>query len=759
MSQMEENIGSRQGAGNTASRAQSPCQSMSSVLPVTNGLVSSDVTNSSFSEHPLSDTSGGVLVQPQISGNVADFQNFLDEPSNWEWAVNALPVEPGHSDRNIFVSKLPPTFKDSDLHGMFQNFGHVISAKVMLNVKTGVSKETGFVQFMNHKDALRARAFFRLRLPASSTTPALPEVMTQWAQNRHDGGLYGERCQQVRKLFIRNVPVSITQTHMRTFVSQFGNVSDVSLHSDTYAAAPLSAGRGRRQKQPSASEGTEREEADASKRSSEPEKHETIICFVTFVETEAAVRACREIHNTKPFDACNRVPLMAKLAEDNSSRHARRHQNAAGAKCVPASWGACSPLCDGSSAYSSEAHTPVTGAGGYRRFSHQSQGPAPQHMPQPMLSATHLNTDLSAHHSQSATPQYSPKNARHTGLGSPNPRRAFQQRTTAMSPTSAASPATDITPGSPSMLLTMMPPTPQQPRLTCTRRVPLPAALSMEVTERGVPNMMSSPTTVPAPRSLPNPVDVHAHTAHRSFAGTPVQTLRHRQSPTSAPHMGNYSSDTYADVHTPYMEHQYHQQRVPMNPGDAQGSYGPNGEFYQEYCYRAPMGLMEPNMHPISPSEFSEAVVEYGNTAGDADLNDYQACGDQCDVAPLRHRGTERTGATPMYSDGLAAPARVPHLSPCAACGAPHACASSEMAPSMCLVMQLEGYEEISLQHAKSVGSSPYAVYPQTTVLNGGSQATTPTSGVAGSTRYRNNPYSMRLIRAVSPDSSSCVNT
>ncbi|CAJ1990623.1 RNA binding protein [Leishmania donovani] len=780
MPQMTENICSMQGAGNAAPQAHSPCHSVSSALPVTNGLVSNDLTNSSLSEHPLSESSGGVLAQPQISGNVADFQNFLDEPSNWEWAVNALSVEPGHSDRNIFVSKLPPTFKDADLQELFQNFGPVVSAKVMLNVKTGISKETGFVKFTSYKDALRARAFFRLRLASSPTTPAMPEVVTQWAQNKHDGGLYGERCQQVRKLFIRNVPARITQAEMRVFVSQFGNVSDVSVHSDTYDAAPASSpGRGRRLKQISPSEGTEGEQAEASRSGTEPEEHETIICFVTFVEAGAAMRACREIHNTTPFDSCNGVPLMAKLAEDNSSRHARRHHGASVAKTVPASWGACAPLCDGSStyssAYSSEAHTPLTGAVGYHRVSHPSQVPVSQHLqqqqqysavsncvmqphPPPMLSASYLNTDLSpVYRSQPSTPKYSSQSAQHAGFGIPAPRRTFQQRSAAVSPTSAAPPASVVTPSSPSILSTTMSPTaPQQPHSIRTRHVPLPPALSMEATESGLTSVAMPTTTTPAPSSPPHAAGVYAHTPLRSFRETPVQTPRHRQSPLSATQMGNCLSDTYTAVHTPYIGHQHQQRRLPMNHGDVQGAYHPNGDFYQEYSYSDPMGPMELNMHPISSSASSEAVHEYGNTGG-SELSAYRACNNQCDVAPLWQRRMERHGATTAYSAAVAAPAGVPHLSPCAAFGAPLAYASAEGALSMGAALHPEIWETTSSQQAKSAVSSPYVLCPQAMIVNSGSQTTTPSSGVSGSVRYRNNPYSMRLVRTVALDSSPCV--
>ncbi|KPI90709.1 putative Rna binding protein [Leptomonas seymouri] len=258
---------------------------------------------------------------PQISGSVAEFWTWLDDLQNFEWAVNTFPVEKGYSDRNVFVSKLPLSFTDRDLQSMFENFGEVVSAKVMLNVSTGVSKETGFVQFATAKDALRARSFLRLR-PAV-TEPVMPEVNTQWAQNKHDGGVYGERSQQARKLFIRNIPVGVSNDEMRALMAKFGEMAEVTLHADTYGSPAHAANS--RECECSADE---MDSGAAAGEASNPalSKRTTRICFVTFVHPGVAARACAAIHNTKPFRSCGGIPLMAKIAEDNIARQTRHQQ-------------------------------------------------------------------------------------------------------------------------------------------------------------------------------------------------------------------------------------------------------------------------------------------------------------------------------------------------------------------------------------------------------------------------------------------------
>ncbi|AIO00094.1 RNA binding protein, putative [Leishmania panamensis] len=782
MPQVTENISSVDGTGNAVPQVRSPCHSVSSAIPVTNGLLSAGLTNSPCSEYPLSESSGGVVVRPQISGNVDDFQNFLDEPSNWEWAVNALSVEPGHSDRNIFVSKLPPTFKDVDLQEMFQNFGRVVSAKVMLNVKTGTSKETGFVQFTSYKDALRARAFFRLRLASLPTTPGMPAVVTQWAQNKHDGGLYGERCQQVHKLFIRNVPSSITQADMKAFVSRFGTVSVVSVHNDTYDSLPaFPTEQEQCLKFSSPSEGTEGEEAVRS--SPEPSKHETIICFVTFVEDGAAMRACCQIHNTTPFDSCNGVPLMAKLAEDNSARHARRYHSAAAAYAAPASRGTCTDGWHGCSAYSSAAPTPLACAGGYHCRDGHSQVSASQHPLQkcnaasnyarqpsstPVLSAGCLGTDLSRlYGSQSATPPSSPQSAECTSFNILAPRRAFRQRSVAMSTTATVPPETVITPPSPSLLFsTMSPSTQQEAHATRPRRVLLPPALSVEATTSDAMRMTISTTTPLASNPPHYAAAGFTHTSICSVVDSPMQARHHRQSTASASSMGNYRSISYTPVHTPHVEEQpqelYEQQQCQqqallMGYDAGNDTYHPGDDFYQEYYYSGEIGPMESNLHPLSPSASSELLYQYGNAAGSVECNAYRTGNGHCSVAPLWQRRMERQRATAAYADPMATSAGLPHLLPCVAYGDQQPYAGADGSPSVGACMQAESWETNPSPRAKSAVAFPHALYPQAMVLNSGSQATTPSNGGSGSVRYRNNPYSMRVVQTIAQYSSPCV--
>lgn len=59
---------------------------------------------------------------------------------------------------NIYVSNLPFTMKDEDLHETFAAFGAIDSAKVIKDKMTGRSRGFGFVEMPNDDEANAAIA-------------------------------------------------------------------------------------------------------------------------------------------------------------------------------------------------------------------------------------------------------------------------------------------------------------------------------------------------------------------------------------------------------------------------------------------------------------------------------------------------------------------------------------------------------------------------------------------------------------------------
>lgn len=57
---------------------------------------------------------------------------------------------------NIFVAKLNSSTTSQDLQELFEEYGEVISAKVIHDRDTGLSKRFGFVEMKNDTEALNA---------------------------------------------------------------------------------------------------------------------------------------------------------------------------------------------------------------------------------------------------------------------------------------------------------------------------------------------------------------------------------------------------------------------------------------------------------------------------------------------------------------------------------------------------------------------------------------------------------------------------
>ncbi|KAJ3413849.1 hypothetical protein HDV05_007370 [Chytridiales sp. JEL 0842] len=62
----------------------------------------------------------------------------------------------GLDPRNLYIKNLPPTYTDTDLFRLFKPHGRIISAKIMLDPVSGLSKGFGFVSFEVGEQALLA---------------------------------------------------------------------------------------------------------------------------------------------------------------------------------------------------------------------------------------------------------------------------------------------------------------------------------------------------------------------------------------------------------------------------------------------------------------------------------------------------------------------------------------------------------------------------------------------------------------------------
>ncbi|GET87725.1 RNA recognition motif, putative [Leishmania tarentolae] len=189
------------------------------------------------------------------------------------------------SSTNLFIRYLPREVDDNSLREIFSAFGTITSSMVMRDIYSGQSLGTAFVRYEEHEEALRAMRDAH-GMPLFGKT-----VSVQWAKQQHDNTPAGQERLKMNKLFLRNVPLEVTEEDLANLVGPYGSVKKVTMHNDT---APL---------------------IDATERRR--------IVFITFAEQGAAEAALLAVHNTCAFHQCRGIPLMGKLINDavKSKRH------------------------------------------------------------------------------------------------------------------------------------------------------------------------------------------------------------------------------------------------------------------------------------------------------------------------------------------------------------------------------------------------------------------------------------------------------
>ncbi|MCF8302888.1 MAG: RNA-binding protein [Bacteroidales bacterium] len=92
---------------------------------------------------------------------------------------------------NIFVAKLSPETKNEDLQELFEEFGVVNSAKVIMDRETGNSKRYGFVEMENDDEAMSAierlndSEFDNSRIVVKKARPKIEQRRPSYSQRRY----------------------------------------------------------------------------------------------------------------------------------------------------------------------------------------------------------------------------------------------------------------------------------------------------------------------------------------------------------------------------------------------------------------------------------------------------------------------------------------------------------------------------------------------------------------------------------------------
>lgn len=127
----------------------------------------------------------------------------------------------GVTFRNLKVGGLPPCVTDADLFDMFQRFGKIESAKVMLNVHTCESRGYGFVLYDTQEAG--CRAFGEM----NGKTLVLRGVeMTLDVKNSDWDGR--QAVIEVSSIYVRNIPNSVSDEELKKYFTQFGPILNLS---------------------------------------------------------------------------------------------------------------------------------------------------------------------------------------------------------------------------------------------------------------------------------------------------------------------------------------------------------------------------------------------------------------------------------------------------------------------------------------------------------------------------------------------------
>jgi RNA recognition motif-containing protein len=187
------------------------------------------------------------------------------------------------SYRNLMVGGLPLELSDTDFRGLFEKFGKVESAKVMLNVETCESRGYGFVLFDSEEAGCRAFGERNKQIVTiGSKTFQLDIKPSEW------DGKHG--AAETTAIYVRNIPGDVSDESLKNFFHQFGEIVSVASRAQAPSGDPQAL-----------------------------PKKQSMIEFTTV----AAARVAIENSHRKFIFAASQIPVLAKFA-DLPERQKRR---------------------------------------------------------------------------------------------------------------------------------------------------------------------------------------------------------------------------------------------------------------------------------------------------------------------------------------------------------------------------------------------------------------------------------------------------
>ena len=118
---------------------------------------------------------------------------------------------------NVFVNYIPKHWTKAELVTLLAPYGIIVSAKVMIDLKTGASRCFGFVRFTTVESAIQAI------LGVNGMRVGNKRLLARFASSVENTGA------PTRRLFIKSLPLWFTLRHVFDMYSPFGSIEDIEL--------------------------------------------------------------------------------------------------------------------------------------------------------------------------------------------------------------------------------------------------------------------------------------------------------------------------------------------------------------------------------------------------------------------------------------------------------------------------------------------------------------------------------------------------
>ena len=210
--------------------------------------------------------------------------------------------EKEEGNRNVLVAGLGGSVDDAGLLALFEGFGPIESALVMLDVGTGRSRGFGFVMFERHEDAATACEVMHLKRVGDLRLRVMPSL--------HRKSVAGSET-----VFVRNLPRVVDETAVYALMGQYGSVRAVNLVEDH--------------------RGKPKAEGESTTVPTGGEMNEYWVATITFASTAEAKASISALHGKKGectwalqggmITLSLSLPLLVKFAEGREERKSRQH--------------------------------------------------------------------------------------------------------------------------------------------------------------------------------------------------------------------------------------------------------------------------------------------------------------------------------------------------------------------------------------------------------------------------------------------------